>query len=238
MVSNIWYAGKNSRDFGIRVEYCPPFSTGTVDVSKVSIPGRNGDLVLSGVRRYTNYTQEYEIWFQGEKKDTILDAQPIAAWLLSGQGYARLEDSYDPFTYRMALFTGPLDVDNWMLRRGRATISFDCMPQRWLKSGEQPISVKTGQTLRNGWQPALPLIQISGTGNGVLSVGSSIITINGMDGALTIDSDTQDAYSGTVNKNNSIIVSGGFPVLQPGDTAITFSGGITAVQITPRWWTL
>ena len=69
-------------------------------------------------------------------------------------------------------------------------------------------------------------------------MGGSTITITGMDGGLTIDSDTQNAYDGTTNKNSIITVSGGFPVLATGETIVSFSGGITAVQITPRWWRL
>ena len=116
---------------------------------------------------------------------------------------------------------------------------FNCMPQRWLKSGEVPISITAqGQALPNQWQPALPLIQLTGTGSGELSVGSSTISITGMDGSLTIDSETQNAYEGTKNKNGIITVSGGFPVLATGDTPIIWSGGITAIKITPRWWRL
>ena len=55
---------------------------------------------------------------------------------------------------------------------------------------------------------------------------------------LTIDCDSQNAYSGTINKNSTIKVSGGFPVMEVGETTITYSGGITAAQITPRWWTV
>ena len=165
-------------------------------------------------------------------------ASKIVQWLMSSRGYCRLEDSYEPDCYRMASYAGPFDAANWMNLYGRATIEFDCMPQRWLKSGETPVSITSGQTLQNDWQPALPLIQLTGTGDGELTVGGSTITIAGVEGGLTIDSDTQNAYDGTTNKNSIITVSGGFPVLAFGETIVAFSGGITAVQITPRWWRL
>lgn len=100
------------------------------------------------------------------------------------------------------------------------------------------MGMQSGQKLFNPWLPALPLIHVSGTGEGDLAIGGSTIGITGMTGSITIDSDTQNAYDGTLNLNNNIIVSGGFPVLESGETLVSFSGGITAVEIIPRWWTL
>lgn len=237
MRSNFYFGGQCSLDYGVCVEKCPSFATGSRGVEKISVPGRNGDLLID-TGAYSNVTQAYEVWFKRRGKNTTQAARDLALWLLSGRGYLRLEDSYDPDIYRMAAFAGPLDVENWMLTHGRATLEFDCKPQRFFKSGEYSLSVVSGQKLLNQWMPALPLIQISGTGDGQLVVGSSTITITGLEGGITIDSDTQNAYDDARNLNNSISVVGGFPTLSTGKTAVSFSGGITAVQITPRWWTI
>ena len=236
MRSYLVFGGKSSLEFGIRVEKCPAFVTGQRAVTKQSVPGRSGDLIIdTGV--YGNYIQPYEIWFRGDKPTTQA-AKAIAMWLQAGTGYIRLEDSYDPDVYRMALFAGPMNVENWMLTHGRTTLEFDCKPQRFLKQGEFPLKVQSGQTISNQWMPALPLIQISGTGDGQLMVGNSQIDITDMTGSIALDCDVQNAYSGTLNRNNNITVTGGWPVLATGQTAISFSGGIAAVEITPRWWSL
>lgn len=239
MRNYFYFNGFRSTDKGLTIEKCPSVSTGQRVVNKVSVPGRSGDLVID-TGAYGNYTQPYEIWFKDKRRGTTRAARDIAQWLLSGTGYLQLEDTYDPEVFRLAMFTGPLDVENWMLMAGRATLEFDCQPQRWLKGGQNPISVESGQRLFNAWQPALPLIRVTGTGNGSLTVGGSTFTISDMPGAITLDSETQDAYTGDpyVNLNNNVKVSGGYPVLQAGETAVSFSGGITAVQITPRWWSL
>ena len=231
------FNGKKSTDFKIGVEQCRAYYAAAREVERQTVPGRAGEL-LRETGTYLNGTQSYEIYFNGKASGMTAAAAQIVQWLTSGRGYARLEDSYEPDVYRMACFAGPVEATNWMNRFGRATLEFDCMPQRWLKSGETPVSVTSGQHLQNDWQPALPLIRLTGTGDGVLTVGGSTITITGMDGSLTIDSESQNAYDGTTNKNGSISVSGGFPVLGTGETVVAFSGGITAVEITPRWWRL
>lgn len=231
------FNGKSSSEFKIGIEQCRSYPSAARSVERQTIPGRAGEL-LRDTGTYANVIQPYEIYFNGKVDGMTAAASKIVQWLMSSRGYCRLEDSYEPDCYRMASYAGPFDAANWMNLYGRATIEFDCMPQRWLKSGETPVSITSGQTLQNDWQPALPLIQLTGTGDGELTVGGSTITIAGMEGSLTIDSDTQNAYDGTTNKNSIITVSGGFPVLAFGETIVAFSGGITAVQITPRWWRL
>lgn len=236
MRSYLVFGDKSSLEFGIRVERCPAFVTGQRAVTKQSVPGRSGDLVID-TGAYGNYIQPYEIWFRGDKPTTQA-AKAIAMWLLAGTGYIRLEDSYDPDVYRMALFAGPLNVENWMLTHGRATLEFDCKPQRYLKQGEFAVNVQSGQKMGNPWMPALPIIKISGNGDGQLVVGTRRVDITDMTGSITLDCDVQNAYDGTLNLNNNITITGGWPVLETGQTAISFSGGITAVEITPRWWTI
>lgn len=231
------FSGQNSRDYKIGIEQCPVYPVAQRVVEKTTIPGRSGEVVFdSGA--FSNVTQTYEIYFNAKFQGMSMAAGYLAQWLHSGLGYQRLEDSYRPDSYRMAMFTGPIDIDNWMNLYGRCTIEFDCKPQRFLKSGEFPIKIQSGQSLYNAWQPALPLIQITGTGDGQLVVGKSTVNITGMTGNLMLDSEVQNAYDGTTNKNNSISISGGFPVLEHGESLISYSGGITAVNITPRWWML
>ena len=56
-------------------------------------------------------------------------------------------------------------------------------------------------------------------------------------GAVVLDSDTQNAYLGAVNLNSTISAPE-FPTLPAGESAVRWTGGITGVEIIPRWWTL
>lgn len=83
---------------------------------------------------------------------------------------------------------------------------------------------------------SLPLIKVIGSGSGSLTINGKEISFSQIDDYIMLDSDLKRAYKGDVSKNN--VMTGDFPVLIPGDNLIQFSGGITSVIITPRWWIL
>ena len=234
----IFWAGRSSDDVGVVVEHYPARSYPQRKLETVSVPGRSGAL-LTVQDAFENYEQTYDVYLSAERLGLPRAARAAADWLVAPRGYQRLEDSYDLDTFRLAYYAGPTDVENIMNRFGRASISFNCQPQRWLRVGEVPVQLVSGQALRNptGFT-ALPKITVRGTGAGVLTVGDVAVTIKSLNrGSLILDCDTQDAYLGAVNLNSTISAPE-FPSLPAGETAISWSGGISAVEIIPRWWAL
>lgn len=229
------YDGKRSEDYGIYIEHCPKRPMPERKIEKVSVPGRSGDLIIDH-GCFENVTQTYEIYIRARGCGTTVKAREVASWLLGSGGYRWLEDSYDPDFMRLAAFTGPLDVDNWMLRYGRATLQFDCKPQWYLRSGLISETHESPFVLINEMQPARPLIRVYGTG-GTLYVGNTLVQINEINEYVDIDSETQNAYKGTQNCNPNVYVPE-FPVLGKGETGIKWEGGIAKIEITPRWWTI
>lgn len=235
-MSIIMWAGKSSLDVNVVVERYPNQPGPSRRFEAIQIPGRNGDLFIdSGA--YDNYIQEYQIYFNANKWKTPTGARYVRAWLQSPVGYQRLEDSYDPDYYRVAYYSGPTEIENAMNLFGQATISFNCKPQRWRKDGEIPIPLSEHNSLYNELFPALPLIKVNGTAAGNLYVGSYTVEIKELDGYMMIDCESQNAYKDTLNKNNEILAKA-FPVLQPGENTISWDGGISDIEITPRWWTI
>lgn len=233
----IYWAGVSSDDVGVVVERYPALPRPRRKYTTITVPGRNGVLLLDE-NAYENYTQPYDIYIRGGNKHLPQKARAVTSWLCAPQGYQRLEDGYEPDVYRMAYYEGPTDIENILNSFGRATIEFNCKPQRFLRSGERAIRLESPGVLANPTCfEALPLITVYGSGAGILAVGGVTLAINSISGYLVLDSDTQNAYKGTENKNAAI--SGqDFPTLPAGDTAVSWSGGITAVEIVPRWWTL
>ena len=236
------FDGKSSLDYGIRIESYPDVSIPERIYESYEVPGRSGNMIFD-TGAYRNVTQLYNCWYKPLKQADFATSysliQHITRWLLGPKGYRELEDSYFPWLFRKAIYAGPADISSFFAKYGRITLEFNCMPQKWLKSGQNPISVESGQQIFNDGETALPLIQISGSGEGTLGVGNSTVQLSEIpDSGVTIDAETQNIYSGSKNYNSIATISGGFPTLPNGATGITFSGGITGVTIIPRWWVL
>lgn len=244
-INSITFNGKNSLDFGLYVSGNQTFNSAEKDYSKVSVPGRSGDLLLFN-NRYKNVNVNYDaILIEDYEKN----AEKVRSWLLSANGYCRLEDTYHPDEFRMASFSGPVDFDTKMLEAGETTLTFDSKPQRWLKSGENWISCENGPsgftaTLSN---PTLfeskPLIKLEGYGT--IEIGTGIIEIRGdiidVPTTIYVDCETMNCFyydnNSEVPKNaNKYVIISKWPTLLPGDTYV--HSNTVGFHIQPRWWTL
>lgn len=170
------FDGVDSRDYGIYITGDAVFNSPERDVEMIEIPGRNGAYALDK-GRFSNIEVSYPAGIFG---DTEADfRQGIRAFrnaLASRKGYCRLEDEYNPDEYRMAVYRSGLEVTPAQLKAGEFEITFDCQPQRFLKSGETAVTVASGGTITN---PTLfeshPLLQVWGYGD--IGINDDTITI-------------------------------------------------------------
>ena len=222
------FAGRSSKDFGIYLSGSGVFNAPERDVETISIPGRSGDLILDN-GRFKNISVPYPC---GIVTNFAANVSALRAFLLSQRGYQRLQDDYHPDEFRMAMFAGPIEVEPELVNRvGQFDLIFNCKPQRYLVSGESPTVVSSGGSIANTtFFTALPLITVTGSGSGTLTIQGQVLDLEDMDGSCTIDSEAGHVIGATA--------SGDLPQLQPGENVVTFSGGITAVSIKPRWWTV
>ena len=117
-------------------------------------------------------------------------------------------------------------------------IGFDCKPQRFVKAGENVVVFTENGSLFNQYgQTALPFITLYGQGAGRFTIGDCVVEVKALDGALYLDSDTQNAYNNDGNQNMNINAPV-FPTLPDGEIRIEFSGDIERIEIVPRWWEL
>ena len=84
---------------------------------------------------------------------------------------------------------------------------------------------------------ARPLITITGSGDITLLVGTQMIELEGIEGGIILDSELQEAYWNDTLKNSCM--TGEFPLLGEGNTAISWTGGTVAqVKVIPHWVSL
>lgn len=237
----IAFNGVSSADVGIEVEKFPSYDIPEKEYDIIHVPGRNGDIVID-TGTYKNVSRIYEVSIATRDIAFHRKMGRVAQWLYSASGYARLEDSYEPDSYRLAIYNKKVTIENLFNEAGKAKLEFNCKPQRFLKSGDIPSTFTTSGILHNSTPfDALPIINVT-TNNtaGELVIGDTVLSIAANAGlSLTINSELQDVYSGTANKNSYITLNSGiFPKLVPGNNAITFTGGIQSLTIYPKWWTI
>ena len=253
-MGTIYWNGIPSSSVSVVVEEPPSYHAAERDYEMTHIPGRSGDFLIDN-GSYRNVTRSYKIAFGSIRKTHSEMASAVSEWLHSANGYTRLEDTYEPEYYRLAIYKDDVNLTNILNHLGRATIDFDCMPQRFLKSGERPITFSISPfdsygrfTLKNPTSfKSKPLIIVTGRSAGSLVINGLNLAINMTPPehevyySITIDSDLCEVYNGQVSYNSFISWPNRdrtFPVLNPGENDIYFSGGIGTVEVIPRWWTL
>lgn len=230
-----FFDNTDSRDFGVYISGQGTFGSPARSYSPLQIPGKDGDLLGAG-SRLENVSLTYPAFICHDFKRNIA---AFRAFLLSHEGYFRLQDSYHPDEYRMAYFPGPFEAEVVSKNdAGSFDITFICKPQRYLMGDKEKWEfVSAGSILNPTLFNARPLIRVYGTGT--VGWGSHTITITSASTYTDIDSELEDCFDGSSNRNQYVEFSDyDFPVLKPGTNGITLSAGISKVEIIPRWWTV
>lgn len=247
-MGTVKFNGVSSEDLGIIVQSPPTYEFPEKDYTITHIAGRNGDIVRDN-KCYKNVERSYyfaSIFNPGT--GFIENSRSLVNWLHSASGYARLEDSYDPEVYRMALYRESEELTNILDQVTAIHAIFECKPQRYLKSGEKvkKYSLHDGMdgiVISNPTsQNAKPLIKIENENWAVNSNLSITFThesgtiyevtykcpeLESVPSVIFYDSDIQECYKvGTdgnfISINKNIELSNGFPVFKPGKTTITY----------------
>ena len=227
--------GKNCSEYGVWISGGGTFNAPPRDMDTISIPGRDGDIFFDN-GRFQNINVTYPAFISKQFAPRMDD---FRAWLCSKYHYMKIEDSYHPDEFRLGVFKGGLTVSTTARNlSGSFNLTFNCKPQRYLKSGEMPVRFTASGSIYNPTEyAAKPLIKCYGTG-GTVTIGGVAVTVTGCTNHVTLDCDLMESYEGDTNRNGTTtLVNGEFPTLGAGASAVTFSG-FSRVDITPRWWKL
>lgn len=242
MIRCINYNGKDLGEFGVTVDFSQIFRKPAFEVAKWVIPGKNGDIIRPE-DRYSNIELQFNCLIRRNFTENFTN---LVDYLTSFQGnYGRLETTAEPDVYRMAAFHSVVEPDaGQYLRNGRFTLVFDCQPQRFLKSGEEPILMNEASTthvMNPTLKPSRPLIRVDYmVGDGSIDINSDTITVEQTADEFWIDCDTMHAYKivngAAVSMDDKVSMPDHFVELTAGDNAL----GTTdiAISIFPRWWKL
>lgn len=227
----------NSLEYGLFIASKGTYNGAERDVTRQSVPGRSGDLITDN-GRYKNVDIPYSLTLLNdtERSFTVLTRQ-IKAWLLAESGYFELWDSYDPEYFRLASYKGGVNIEQELRDLGSLSITFDCKPYKYSFEGKKPVVFTAAGSLYNS-EPfsSAPYIKVVGNGSITLNINDSSFTLKSVDGYIELDFELPNAYKDIEPKNN--LVSGANMSsfrLTPGYNAISWTGAVERVEITPRW---
>lgn len=222
----IWN-GINSLTYGVVAEKLPPPSRDAERVEKLTIPGRDGHMTLSD-DTFDGQIRAVECGFLDRSlKDTVF------AWL---RGSGVVTFSNEPTRAYKARITEAIPMERLNDVFHSFIVTFDCQPFAYEATPTVHTLTSSGTITALGTRWSTPLIRVTGAGE--LTIDSTVYTIAATSGEayVDIDSEIEECYYGTNNRNSK--VSGGFPILTPGEHTITLGAGITQVDITGkyRWY--
>jgi phage-related protein len=146
-MGNIIFDGYNFEDYGVVVSGSGTWNMPERRTVKDTIPGKHGALITDA-GEFENVEIPYPAWIARGFAEKYEEFSRMLA--LHTDKYYRLEDSYHTDYYRMArVVPGITPKTGTLNRSGEFTITFDCKPQKWLRSGEEPISIDGNFTIFN-----------------------------------------------------------------------------------------
>ena len=241
------YNNISTIDMGVVIQTPPVYTFSNKNYETIEIAGRNGSLLIDN-ETYANIVKTYYLaMIFRPSTQFVSNAAALIDWLTSSKGYARLEDSYDPDHFYLAVYRNPGELRNLNDKATSIAVNFDCKPQRFLKTGETPISIL--QENLNQWieinnpteYVSFPKIVVEGQSVTIEFSLDKVTNTFGVDVLFTekgtIDSDLQECYASDKYLNNEVTLSNGFPKLYPGKNYIRVTAGsLVSFTITPRWW--
>lgn len=194
LLNHLTFDGVDSSDFGVFISGEGVFDAPARRGEMISIPGRNGSLFMDeGV--FENITVEYPAFIGTGYEELFRTKLGDLRSALSSRGnYKRLTDTYHPDEFRLGIFREGLEVDpQHITRAGGFTMKFDCKPQRFLVSGEDPVVFYENGSITN---PTLfassPLIKV--IGNGTVAIGDYRFVVTNNTATIWIDTEIMEAY--------------------------------------------
>lgn len=117
-------------------------------------------------------------------------------------------------------------------------ITFECYPYRYSVENLFLLVQQSPTTIENsGTYYSEPTINVFGNGDGTITINDKTITLKDIKASLMLDSERLIAYNDVDNTIYLNKMVGEFPILLPGKNTISWSGGISELQImkNERW---
>ena len=238
-----WFEFNNikSTDMDVRLMDVHAFSRGAARGSHESVAGRSGSVWIGD-----GATDAFDIKRTCRAPASRL--REISAWL-SGSGGLRFSGEEGAmYDARVAEAIEYRRVIPGMNPLFEFAVTFTCQPfpRLWPEAAPIVITESGAELLNPGTAPALPRVEIAGSGDFSLNIGMQTLFFADVDGGIIVDSELGDALTadGALLANDR--VGGELFRIRPGLNVVSWhlggadgnldsAGRIERITITPRW---
>ena len=206
------FNGVSSITHGLRVTSDYVINSTGNDVETVSVPGRDGDLLIT-------------------------DAESDISNWLNVDGYKDLTLSWDPdFIYRSA-FIETFEIASLMRQFGKVKLNFLTYPVKFYKQGRTTQTLQNGATVNGiGNVNAKPIITLVGSGDCTLTINGRKTKLRAVQNTITLDMQARQVFSGNLPAWDKVVRAPQYqmPYLDAGRNLISWDGDFT-VKMAPYW---
>lgn len=253
------FNGTSADSLGLIVSGKNQYDSAEREYDEWKVPGRPGKLVKA-TGSFKNVEVKYEVAIK-KVSDMAAAAQTLRNWLLAPLGYCVLTDTYCPNDVRLAKFKGSFsETIGYLCETGKATIVFDCQPQRYTTSGYN-VWITPGNRISDAYplvnntqNVAKPIYRVEFGGSddttitiqkssiasevyGTLSFDESVA--NGAGHSIVFyDSEIEHAYYEDGSNANAAVTITGDVTLPPNTTRYVWQDSQNAVNVHRREWNL
>lgn len=218
------FKGVHASTYGT-VLTAPIFKRARMSTSEYKVEGSN--ITKREELGYELYTVSAKIFLSDNA-----DLDDFVAWL-SGSGVLILDE--DSSKYMTVYIDEEVQIER--LTRGAnkkvASVEFKVLDPFRYKLSEANTTLTSAGTYTNlGTIYSEPLLKLTGTGTVVLTIGTQSFTYVFDTPYVYVDCKAKDCYHSNTYKNRQM--TGKFPVLNVGANAISWTGTLTELVITPR----
>lgn len=223
------FNNKESTDFGLMIADDIKLISPQVRGEFVEIAGADGE-ILTGDKKLKNAKLSIPVYIDDDEL-----VSGVSSWLKGDVQWHQLEYFLDNEFVYQAIFTDEYDFSNTFNEFGKAVLTFNLKPYKFLKAGlsEQNLGANIINPLGRTSKPKLT---IKGNGNVTINIGSSTLTLKNVDGGVIVDSlyQTVTTLNGQAQAWDKV-TSYPLPTIAPGKQSVTTTGNVTEIKIVPRW---
>ena len=228
------YKGTSNADIGVFMEQLPDEIRPRRNIEEIQIPGKDGRAAVD--------LGSYDIG-QTSMKVNCNGHTPteVYAWL-RGEGW--LTTSNDPEYMRWVSFYDQIGDSRFRTAEAcydTLNIPMRVQPYKYLVNAADDYMDLTEEKVFEGKgnDDALPVLEITGSGDINLMINGMTVLIDGLNGTLMLDCDTKTPYTdenGVMQfAGRKVTVIDEWPRLLPGSNAVSWTGSVSRLRIRP-WW--